>query len=92
MPTATKTKRARRKPKYEWDPTKVKALREHLGLTQTEFAEELGTAQQTVSQWECGNHSPVGLSVKVLNLVAERAAFKYGEKPKEKKLPLDAVQ
>ena len=84
MPTTAKTKRARRKPKYEWDSTKVRALREHLGLTHTEFAEELGTAQQTVSQWECGNHYPKGLSVKVLNFVAERAVFKYGEKPKEK--------
>ncbi|OGO48356.1 MAG: hypothetical protein A2W37_06850 [Chloroflexi bacterium RBG_16_63_12] len=84
MATRAKTTRARRKPKYEWDASKVKALREHLGLTQTKFAEELGTAQQTVSQWECGNHYPKGMSVKVLNLVAEHAAFKYGEAPKEK--------
>jgi DNA-binding transcriptional regulator YiaG len=76
------SKRPRRKPKYKvtWDATKVKALREHLGLTQTEFAEELGTLQQTVSEWECGNHYPKGLSVKLLSLVAEKAEFKYGER------------
>jgi DNA-binding transcriptional regulator YiaG len=84
MPARTKAKRARPKPKYEWDAVKVKALREHLGLTQTEFAEELGTAQQIVSLWERGYHYPKGMSVKMLTLVAERAAFKYGEKPKEK--------
>ncbi|MBM2849629.1 MAG: cro/C1-type protein, partial [Anaerolineales bacterium] len=30
MATRAKTTRARRKPKYEWDASKVKALREHL--------------------------------------------------------------
>ena len=75
-------KRARRKLKYTlaWDAAKVKALREHLGLTQTEFADELGTLQQTVSEWECGNHYPKGLSARLLNLVAEKAEFKYGER------------
>lgn len=78
MPARKKTKRPR-KLKYEWDATKVKALRDHMGLTQTEFAEELGTLQQTVSEWECGNHYPRGTSVKVLKLVAEKVSFKYGE-------------
>jgi DNA-binding transcriptional regulator YiaG len=84
MPPRPKRRRPKRQASYEWDASKVKALRDHLGLTQTEFAQELGTAQQTVSQWERGNHYPKGMSVKVLNLVAERAAFKYGKTPKEK--------
>lgn len=75
------TRRARRSKTYEWDAGKVKALREFLGLTQTRFAEELGILQQTVSQWECGYHYPKGASVKVLNLVAEKARFNYGERP-----------
>ena len=82
MPSKPKAKpapRPKRKPHYDWDAPKVKALREHLGLTQTDFAEELGTLQQTVSDWECGNHYPKGTSVKVLNLVAEKADFKYAE-------------
>ena len=78
MPARTKAKRPRAKPKYDWDAGKVKALRDHLGLTQTEFAEELGTLQQTVSQWERGYHYPKGLSAKMLSMVAERASFKYG--------------
>ena len=79
MTVKPKTKRAARKPKYEWDATKVKALREHLGLTQTEMSEELGVRQQTISEWECGLYQPRGPSVKLLSLVAERVKFKYGE-------------
>ena len=84
--TVYPTRRAQRaqqkkQKKYEWDSEKVKALREYLGFTQTQFAQELGILQQTVSQWECGYHYPKGASVKVLNLVAEKAKFKYGEKP-----------
>lgn len=82
MPSKSKAKptaRPKHKPRYAWDATKVKALRDHLGLTQTDFAEELGTLQQTVSDWECGNHYPKGTSVKILNLVAEKAEFKYAE-------------
>ncbi|MBI3243975.1 MAG: helix-turn-helix domain-containing protein [Chloroflexi bacterium] len=79
------TRRARRSKTYEWDAEKVKALREFLGLTQARFAEELGILQQTVSQWECGYHYPKGASVKVLNIVAEKARFDYGEEPPTEK-------
>ena len=72
------TRRSRQK-SAAWDAERVKALREFLGLTQTQFAEELGILQQTVSQWECGYHYPKGSSVKMLNLVAEKAHFKYGD-------------
>jgi len=80
MPARSKIKHARRKPKYHpaWDATKVKALREHLGLTQTELSQELGVRQQTVSEWECGVYQPRGPSAKLLSLVAERANFPYG--------------
>jgi len=78
-------RKAKRKLKYEapWNPERVKALRTHMGLTQSQFAQELGTLQQTVSEWECGYHTPKGTSVKLLQLVAERAGFKYGAKPAE---------
>lgn len=33
---------------------RLKELRKHAGLTQKEFAEKIGAAQNTVSQWESG--------------------------------------
>jgi transcriptional regulator with XRE-family HTH domain len=66
---------ARRKP--VWDAGGVKALREHMGLTQQELARELGTRQQTISEWETGMYQPRGLSERLLSMVAERAGFGY---------------
>jgi len=66
-----------RQKKYGWDARRVRALREHLGLTQGSLAEELGTRQQTVSEWETGRYEPRGASAKLLTLVAERAGFEY---------------
>lgn len=79
---AAKSKRRRRQ-KYPWDPNKVKALREHLGLTQQQLSETLGVRQQTISDWETGQYVPRGASVTLLNIVAERAAFTYSKKPAE---------
>ena len=64
---------------YQWDGERVKALREHLGMTQAEFAAELGVLQQTVSLWERGYHSPKGASARLLTLLAEKAKFKHAE-------------
>ncbi|MEX1253778.1 MAG: helix-turn-helix domain-containing protein [Dehalococcoidia bacterium] len=62
-----------------WDAKRVRALREHLGLTQDELAQELNVRQQTVSEWETGQYRPRGASERVLSLVAERAEFSYDE-------------
>jgi len=78
---ALRAQQKKQSQKYEWDADRVRALRDYMGLTQTQFAEELGILQQTVSQWECGYHYPKGASVKVLNMVSEKAKFKYGERP-----------
>ena len=61
----------------QWDGKQVHALRSHLGLTQSEMAEKLGTRQQTISEWEKGMYKPRGASVTLLSIVAERAKFKY---------------
>lgn len=66
---------AKRKPL--WDAAKVRALRRHLGLTQAGMAQELGTRQQTISEWETGLYRPRGLSERLLTLIAERAQFQY---------------
>jgi DNA-binding transcriptional regulator YiaG len=70
--------RKRRKPVYlDWDQERIKALRSHLGMTQEQMAGELGTRQQTISEWENGMYRPRGASARLLSLVAERAGFPY---------------
>jgi DNA-binding transcriptional regulator YiaG len=79
MDNSPKVKRDR------WDGEKIHALRTHLNLTQNEMAEQLGTRQQTISEWEIGMYKPRGASATLLSIVAERARFKYnaGEEPKK---------
>ncbi|MEO8456338.1 MAG: helix-turn-helix domain-containing protein [Chloroflexota bacterium] len=60
-----------------WDRQSVRALRKHLGVSQDALAEELGTRQQTVSEWETGQYQPRGASAKLLGIIAERAGFAY---------------
>ena len=60
-----------------WDGEKILALRSHMKLTQNEMAEQLGTRQQTISEWEKGMYCPRGASSTLLSIVAERARFKY---------------
>ena len=62
-----------------WNAERVRSLREHLGLTQQQLAEELNVRQQTVSEWETGQYRPRGASERLLSMVAERAEFRYGE-------------
>jgi len=68
---------SRRKVKYQWDAESIRVLREHLGLTQQQMSEELGTRQQTISEWETGMYRPRGGMNRLLILVAERAGFDY---------------
>jgi len=68
----------------QWDSEHIQALRRHLGLTQSELAEKLGTRQQTISEWETGMYQPRGASATLLSIVAERAKFKYEAAPPEK--------
>jgi DNA-binding transcriptional regulator YiaG len=72
------TMTTKHKVKYEWDAKRIKALREHMGMTQQQLSEELGTRQQTVSEWETGRYCPRGGMSRLLTLVAERAGFTYG--------------
>lgn len=60
-----------------WDGKRVRALRQHLGLTQQKLAGELGIRQQTVSEWETGMYQPRGTSATLLGIVAERSGFQY---------------
>lgn len=62
----------------EWNDETIRALREHLQLTQAQMAQELGTRQQTISEWEVGMYKPRGGMARLLTIVAERANFAYG--------------
>jgi len=69
--------------RQQWDSQRIQALRRHLGLTQRELANKLGTRQQTISEWETGMYRPRGASATLLSIVAERAKFEYEAKPKQ---------
>jgi DNA-binding transcriptional regulator YiaG len=60
-----------------WSAAEVRALRQHLGMTQEELSRRLGMRQQTVSEWEVGKHRPRGASLTLLNVIAEGAGFAY---------------
>jgi DNA-binding transcriptional regulator YiaG len=72
----------RKKEKRQWSKEEVRALRQHLNLTQARLAEELGTRQQTISEWETGMYQPRGASATLLSIVAERSGFTYKAKEK----------
>ena len=61
----------------QWDADKILALRMHLGLTQREMSDKLGTRQQTISEWETGMYRPRGTSATLLSMIAEQARFQY---------------
>lgn len=63
--------------KQDWDAGSIRALRDHLDLTQVELAGQMGIRQQTVSEWEQGDYEPRGASAKLLSIIADRSGFKY---------------
>ncbi len=76
----------RREPKRkQWDSQSIQTLRRHLGLTQQELSDRLGTRQQTISEWETGMYRPRGASATLLSIVAEKARFRYEATPVKKK-------
>ena len=46
-----------------------------MGLTQTQFAQELGVRRQTVSEWENGAYDPDRSKMKFLELIAKQSKF-----------------
>ena len=60
-----------------WNSELIKELRLHMGLTQAEFAKQLGVRQATVSEWENGLYEPTRSKSKHLELVAQMVGFTY---------------
>ncbi|OGO02156.1 MAG: hypothetical protein A2Y72_02140 [Chloroflexi bacterium RBG_13_53_26] len=73
-----------------WDSEQIRALRQHLGFTQQQMADELGTRQQTISEWETGMYEPRGTSSTLLTMIAEKASFDYETTPARKTKPRKA--
>ncbi len=67
----------KRRKHIDWDGRSINALRKHLDMTQQEMADELGTRQQTISEWETGMYKPRGASSTLLTIIAERTDFEY---------------
>ena len=49
----------------------VKAIRQHIGMTQTEFASAFGISVGTLRHWERGDRTPRGPARVLLNVVAK---------------------
>jgi len=47
-------------------PELIKELREHLGMTQEQFAQEVGVTFSTVNSWENGKRRPLPFLVRRL--------------------------
>lgn len=52
-----------------YDSQKIRALRDHLQLSQAVLAAVLNTSLLTVRKWEVGDKHPSGPSLKLLNLL-----------------------
>lgn len=55
-----------------YDSAKVRALREHLKLSQAVLASVLNTSPSTVRKWELGDKHPSGPSLKLLDLLERK--------------------
>jgi DNA-binding transcriptional regulator YiaG len=64
-----------------WDAERVRALRDWLDASQATLAEQIGTRQQTVSEWETGSSQPRRMSRRLLHFVAEESGFYSTDRP-----------
>lgn len=62
-----------------WDLHAVRVLRQHMKMTQAQFANQVGVRQQTVSEWEQGKYTPSSDMANKLNQIAEQSDFQYGD-------------
>jgi putative transcriptional regulator len=59
-------------PVPEYDSNRIRALRDHLQLSQAVLAAVLNTSLSTVRKWEVGDKHPSGPSLKLLNLLERK--------------------
>jgi len=63
---------------HEFSPIDVKAVRQKIGMSQSEFASAFGISLGTLRHWERGDRKPRGPALVLLNVVAKepRVVFK----------------
>ena len=54
----------------------VRELREQLGMTQLEMANEIGVTPNTIARWERGASKPTPIALKALEALARRVGRK----------------
>lgn len=59
-------------PVPDYDSNRIRALRDHLQLSQAVLAAVLNTSLSTVRKWEVGDKQPSGPSLKLLNLLERK--------------------
>jgi DNA-binding XRE family transcriptional regulator len=60
-----------------WTGRQIKTMREFAGWSQQELAARLAVRQQTISDWEVGNHTARRSMSKMLQMIAEEIGFPY---------------
>lgn len=71
---AGEIKAGKRKPSrvYKIDPPSIKAVREKLHVSQSEFALMIGVSKSTLQNWEQGRREPEGPAKALLKIAAKR--------------------
>ena len=57
---------------FEFEDLKVKAIREKLGMSQSQFAALMGISKRTLENWEQGKRQPTGSAKALLTVVAKK--------------------
>jgi len=55
--------------KFDFSPPDIRAIREQVGLSQSEFATVMGVNLRTLQNWEQGRRKPHGPAVTLLKIV-----------------------
>lgn len=54
---------------YKPEAVNVSELRQHMGMTQEQFAARFGFSVATLRHWECGDRTPQGAALVLLNVI-----------------------
>ena len=67
-----------------WSGEQVRALREFAGWSQQELANRLAVRQQTISDWEVGNHLARRSMNRLFQMIAEEVGYPYQTRSTDK--------